>query len=93
VPLLFERRLADEFDQIVLVDAPMEVRLDRLVRLRGVTEDDAANMIAAQMVAELKRARADFVIENDGSLEQLNEQVEAVWERLTAIAAAPSLAV
>jgi dephospho-CoA kinase len=93
VPLLFERRLADEFDQIVLVDAPMEVRLDRLVRLRGVTEDDAANMIAAQMVAELKRARADFVIENDGSLEQLNEQVEAVWERLTAIAAASSLAV
>jgi dephospho-CoA kinase len=93
VPLLFERRLANEFDQIVLVDAPMEVRLDRLVRLRGVTEDDAANMIAAQMVAELKRARADFVIENDGSLEQLNEQVEAVWERLTAIAAAPSLAV
>jgi dephospho-CoA kinase len=93
VPLLFERRLANEFDQIVLVDAPMELRLDRLVRLRGITEEDAANMIAAQMVAELKRARADFVIENDGSLEQLNEQVTAVWERLTAIATAPSLAV
>ena len=93
VPLLFERRLANEFDQIVLVDAPKEVRLDRLVNRRGVTEEDAGNMIAAQMLAELKRARADFVIENDGSIEELRNQVDAVWQRLTAIAAPSSLAV
>jgi dephospho-CoA kinase len=93
VPLLFERRLANEFDQIVLVDAPKELRLDRLVNRRGVTEEDASNMIAAQMLAELKRARADFVIENDGSLEELREQVDAVWQRLTAIASPSSLAV
>lgn len=93
VPLLFERRLANEFDQIILVDAPKETRFDRLTRLRGVSEEDSANMISAQMLAELKRARADFVIENDGSLEELREKVDEVWERLTAIDAPSSLAV
>ena len=91
--LLFERRLANDFDQVILVDAPVELRLDRLVQLRGVSPEDAANMIAAQMRAELKRARADFVIENDGSLEQLHERVDEVWERLTATSGRPSLAV
>jgi dephospho-CoA kinase len=93
VPLLFERRLAGEFDQIILVDAPQELRLARLVQLRGVSPEDAVNMISAQMPAELKRARANFVIENDGSLERLDEQVNDVWSRLTAPAARSSLAI
>ena len=93
VPLLFERRLASEFDQIILVDAPKEMRLARLIEKRGISPEDAVNMISAQMPAELKRARADFVIENDGSLEQLDEQVDDVWMRLTAIDAQPSLAI
>jgi dephospho-CoA kinase len=93
VPLLFERRLAGEFDQIILVDAPKELRLERLVKLRGISAEDAANMIQAQMPAELKGARADFVIENDGTLERLDEQVDDVWTRLTASAARSSLAV
>lgn len=92
VPLLFERRLAAEFDQIILVDAPTDLRLERLVKSRGVSEEDAANMIAAQMRAELKRARADFVIENSGSLDELHTQVDAIWEQLTAIDARSSLA-
>lgn len=93
VPLLFERRLANEFDQIILVDAPKEVRFERLITLRGISDEDAANMIAAQMPAELKRARADFVIENNGTLEELRDYVDEVWERLTAIGARSSLAV
>ena len=92
VPLLFERRLANDFDQIVLVDAPRQLRFERLLKLRGVSEDDATNMIAAQMLAELKRARADFVIENDGSVDELYRRVDAVWERLTATGARSSLA-
>lgn len=92
VPLLFERRLANDFDQIVLVDAPRQLRFERLLKLRGVSEADATNMIAAQMLAELKRARADFVIENDGSVDELYRRVDAVWERLTATGARSSLA-
>lgn len=93
VPLLFERRLAAEFDQIILVDAPMALRLDRLVDKRGVSLEDAENMIASQMPAELKRARADFVIENDESLGHLDQQVDDVWKRLTAPDAISSLAI
>jgi dephospho-CoA kinase len=93
VPLLFERRLAHEFDRIILVDAQKELRFERLITLRGISEEDAANMIAAQMPAELKRARADFVIENDGTLDELRDEVVDVWERLTAIDARSSLAV
>jgi len=83
IPLLFERRLADEFDRIVLVDAPRPVRLDRLVRERGLHETEALDMITAQMPAELKRARADFVIDNTGSLEALDARVAEVWAELT----------
>jgi dephospho-CoA kinase len=60
IPLLFEKNLADDFDRIVLVDAPRPIRLERLVKDRGLRETEAMEMIAAQMPAELKRARADF---------------------------------
>lgn len=82
IPLLFERRLVDEFDRIVLVDAPRALRLDRLVRERGLPETDAMNMIAAQMPAELKRARAEFIIDNTGTPEQLAKRVDQVWNAL-----------
>jgi dephospho-CoA kinase len=80
VPLLFERHLVEEFDKIVLVDAPRPLRLERIVRDRGLEEAEAMDMIAAQMPAELKRARADWVIENSGSIEDLEREVERLWE-------------
>src|SRR3954466_2221865 len=86
IPLLFERNLVDEFDAIVLVDAPRPLRLERLVATRGVEETDAMNMIAAQMPAELKRARADYVIENNGSLDDLERDVDALWSSLQRVA-------
>ena len=82
IPLLFERNLVDEFDAIVLVDAPRPVRLERLVTARGLEETEAMNMIAAQMPAELKRARADFVIDNDGDVAALEARVDEVWRAL-----------
>ncbi len=82
IPLLFERRLADQFDSIILVDAPRSVRLERIVRDRGLNETEAMNMIAAQMPADLKRARADHVIENVGTLEALELEVDRVWSVL-----------
>lgn len=92
VPLLFERHLVAEFDKIVLVDAPRELRFNRLVKVRGVSAEDATNMIAAQMNAELKRAGSDYVIENDGTLKKLQSQVDAVWAELTGIDVRSSLA-
>ena len=82
IPLLFERSLVDEFDAIVLVDAPRPVRLERLVTTRGLEETEAMNMIAAQMPAELKRARADYCIDNSGSLDGLERDVDALWSSL-----------
>jgi dephospho-CoA kinase len=82
IPLLFEKNLADDFDRIVLVDAPRPVRLERLVKDRGLRETEAMEMIAAQMPAELKRARADFIIDNTGTLTDLEEKVASVWATL-----------
>jgi dephospho-CoA kinase len=82
VPLLFERKMTDLFDRIVLVDAPRPVRLERLVRERGLKETEAMDMIVAQMPAELKRARADFIIDNIGTLTQLDARVAEVWGAL-----------
>ncbi|MEO5579191.1 MAG: dephospho-CoA kinase [Gemmatimonadaceae bacterium] len=80
IPLLFERRLTDQFEMIILVDAPRSVRTERMVSNRGLTEADAMKMIAAQMPADLKRARADYVIENAGTIEALEREVDRVWQ-------------
>lgn len=90
VPLLFERHLADRFDVIVLVDAPRPLRLERLVRDRNLREDEAMAMIAAQMPAELKRARADFIIDNDGTLADLEDRAGEVWESLQQMVQEPA---
>ncbi len=82
IPLLFEKHMADEFDRIILVDAPRPLRLERLVRDRGLRETEAMDMIASQMPADLKRARADFFVENSGTLTDLEHRVEDVWASL-----------
>ena len=82
IPLLFERELAGRFDCVVLVDAPAGVRLRRLVLERGLREDEAEAMIAAQMPSEHKRQRADIVIDNEGSLASLEQAVDAAWAAL-----------
>ena len=89
IPLLFERHMTDRFDRIILVDAHRGVRLERLVKDRGLTDTEAMDMIASQMPAELKRARADFIIENDGTLTQLERRVQDVWLTLDREAAGP----
>ena len=82
IPLLFEVGIDDRFDAVVLVDAPEQQRLERLVRDRGLDEAEARRMIEAQMPAEAKRARADYVIDNDGSLERLEKLADEVWRKL-----------
>lgn len=82
IPLLFEKKMADRFDRILLVDAPRPLRLERLVTDRGLRETEAMDLIAAQMPAELKRARADFVIANASTLTELERRVNDVWASL-----------
>jgi len=87
IPLLFEKKMADGFERIILVDAPRPLRLERLVQDRGLRETEAMDMIAAQMPAELKRARADFVIDNAGTLTELERRVNDIWASLMEAAA------
>ncbi|HUO50918.1 MAG TPA: dephospho-CoA kinase [Gemmatimonadaceae bacterium] len=92
IPLLFEKKMQRDFDVIVLVDAPKEVRLERLTTLRGLPHDDAVHLIAAQMPAELKRAHADYVIDNDRDQRALSRRVDEVWAALEATMADRDLA-
>jgi dephospho-CoA kinase len=80
IPLLFEAGLTEEFDVIVLVDAPRDVRVQRIVENRGIERAQAELMVDSQMPAEQKRGRADVVIENDGSIEALHAKAEAAWK-------------
>ncbi|GAA2955177.1 dephospho-CoA kinase [Kitasatospora cinereorecta] len=88
VPLLTENGLAPLYDLVVVVDATPRTQLDRLVRLRGMTESDARARMAAQATRQERLAVADLVIDNDGPLEDLEPQVRKVWSELAARAAA-----
>lgn len=83
IPLLFETGMEGEFDRVILVDAPDDLRLSRIVRRRGLSSAEARRMMAAQMPAADKRQRADVVIENDADLKALRRAVERVWKELT----------
>ncbi|MFA1542924.1 dephospho-CoA kinase [Actinomadura monticuli] len=87
VPLLAENGLAPMYDEVVVVDAPEETQLDRLVARRGMTEEDARARMANQASRDERRAVATHVIDNSGTLDDLKAQVDALWETLTRRAA------
>src|SRR5436309_5745225 len=91
IPLLFEALDPAQFDAVVLVDAGVALRRTRLRAMRGLSNDEADRMIAAQMPAERKRAKSDFVIENEGSLKQLERQARAAFDELRHRAAVAAL--
>ncbi|MFI5974470.1 dephospho-CoA kinase [Streptomyces sp. NPDC051452] len=82
VPLLTENGLAPLYDIVIVVDASPRTQLDRLVRLRGMTEEDARARMAAQATRERRREIADIVIDNDVPLDALRERVAEVWDDL-----------
>ena len=84
VPLLVENGLAPLYDAVVVVSATPATQLDRLVRLRGMTEADARARIDAQAVLADKLAVATHVVDNDGPVRALVPQVTALWEQLSA---------
>jgi dephospho-CoA kinase len=82
IPLLFENNLEAGLDGVIVVYAPLELRLERLKLRSGLTEDAALARDKAQMPLEEKVKRATYIIDNSGSFEALKEQVEALWIRL-----------
>ncbi|WP_416967254.1 dephospho-CoA kinase [Streptomyces sp. 4F14] len=82
VPLLAENGLASRYDLVIVVDVAPETQLDRLVRLRGMTEDDARARMAAQATRDKRRSIADIVIDNDVPLAELERRVREVWDGL-----------
>ncbi len=85
VPLLVENGLAPLYDAVVVVAATPATQLDRLVRLRGMSAEDAQARIDAQAPLEDKLAVATYVVRNDGSRDELLSQVERLWHTLTAL--------
>jgi dephospho-CoA kinase len=79
VPLLFETRGAEGLDAVVLVYAPEDVQLKRLIEARGMDERAARARIASQMPIEEKRRLASHVIPNTGTLEELRTETERTW--------------
>jgi dephospho-CoA kinase len=82
IPLIFEVGLEDAFDVIVVVDAAPEVRASRLAADRGLSPDEIRGVMAAQMDPRGKRRRADVLIENDGTIEDLQAEAGRIWRRL-----------
>ena len=79
--LLIEAGLADGVDVVIVVHSPREIQVERLAA-KGVGRTDARNRIASQLEPEKRLARADIVIDNSGSVEQLGRRVDEVWEEL-----------
>jgi dephospho-CoA kinase len=88
VPLLAESRGRAGFDVVIVVDVPPEAQAERLVRLRGMTAEQARARMAAQASREQRLALADIVIENSRSLDDLDRRVGEVWADLERRAAA-----
>jgi dephospho-CoA kinase len=84
IPLLFEATDPAEFDVVVLVDAPEEMRLTRLQAERGLTSIEAERMIRAQLPSSEKRARSGFIIDNVGDRAGLERKAAEVWQALLA---------
>lgn len=84
VPLLAEVGASEMFDLVVVVASGRAVQRDRLLRLRGMSEEHADARIASQLPLAERAAVADVMISNDGSMEDLVARVDELWKRLEA---------
>jgi dephospho-CoA kinase len=82
VPLLVEAKVDYPFDMILTVEAGPENQIERIVRSRGLSVDEAKTRIGAQASQSQRAERADFIIDSSGSLLQLEEQVQSLWSRI-----------
>lgn len=80
VPLLYETEQQALYEGVMVVYVPEQLQLERLQKRNSISEAEAASRIALQMGIESKRARADWVIDNSGTLEETKQQIEAFWK-------------
>jgi dephospho-CoA kinase len=82
VPLIAENGMASAYDLVIVVDVPPRLQLDRLVRMRGMSREQAQSRIAAQAARDQRLSIADIVVDNSGSLAELDRQVGDLWTEL-----------
>lgn len=82
IPLLYESELDNLFEEITVVYVPRELQLARLMERNGLTLQQAEGRLQAQMDIELKRSRANYVIDNSHDLAYAKQQVDVLWDRL-----------
>ncbi|MFM1784123.1 MAG: hypothetical protein RLZZ579_400 [Actinomycetota bacterium] len=83
IPLLVETQSPLRFDKIVTVSAPEAIRVQRLIESRGLTEEQAKERVAAQATDAQREAIADFVIDSDCSLTDLEQKAKSLWLKIT----------
>jgi dephospho-CoA kinase len=82
IPLLIELNLQYRFDKLLLVYIPRELQIERLLKRDGISREAAENILKAQLPIDEKLGYADFVIHNEGSLEETRKQVADLWKKL-----------
>ncbi len=87
VPLLVEANVQLPFDLVVTVEAPQEAQMERMIRHRGMTRDEAAARIRAQATPAQRAARADVILNSNQSLGRLMDDTDSLWGTLASAAA------
>lgn len=82
IPLLFETEREGEFDAVILVDAPLETRIARVMARSGLSREDILSRESRQMPASEKRKRTPFIIENNGDLNHLQEKLDSILHQI-----------
>lgn len=83
IPLLFEGRLQEKFQLIILVYVPRRVQIERLMKRDGLSQSEAESTLSMQWPIEMKRALSHVIVDNAGDMEATRRQVKAIWERLS----------
>lgn len=83
IPLLVETGQADRFDGVIVVDAPVELQVERLIRQRGMSANEARGRIDAQATRRQRAGAAAWIVDNTGSLADLERAVAQVWKELS----------
>ncbi len=80
--LIFEYNMEDYFDYIVYVYTPETISIERFMKRTGYSEEMARRILSYQIPADLKIEKADFIIENTGTIEELKKKAQKVWDKL-----------